>query len=531
MIPSKTRSTAFRRLASAATAVLAAAAPVAARAAGTDIPEQGAVGAARGGAFTADASDATAIYYNPAGLAQRPGFHFALDASLLNHRVEFTRRNPPNPDGSPRRGEAKTSNTAGWFLLPMLAFAYGWTVADHPVGVALGAHGPSAVGRYNFPADYTRYYAAGDIYSQPRCGPGAPEPPACDPEPPTPDGAGRYPSDPRRFAPQRYTLIKNDLLVLYPTLSVAAELLRRTEERPLWVHGGASLQYVVSHLQFSQALFDGVPLMFPDTNGPVTMAEEDPGLDTVVSINASGRPTITGNLGVLAGWSDRVQVGAYLRPGYRLFANGTLKLQLSRLAQGLKTVVNGDQMGLALNFPLIFRFGVLVRPLSGLSVEADFVVEGWSALRDITLTPRDITVDVGGAGNPQPVKEILVEKHLRDAISMRLGAQYAFTLGVPVKLRAGILYDGGAVPEESVGVDFANFERVFLSAGLGVTLFGRVDLDLAFAYALPVVRKVAKSKVTMGHSNADLEPSVVALGDYESSVTHLAVGVHGHFGD
>jgi len=59
------------------------------------IPYQGAAGAGQGEAFTAQADDASALYYNPAGLTQLSGVHSSVGASFVGGGVDFT-----SPTGS-----------------------------------------------------------------------------------------------------------------------------------------------------------------------------------------------------------------------------------------------------------------------------------------------------------------------------------------------------------------------------------------------------------------------------------------------
>ncbi len=497
--------------------ILAALAPSLALAAGTDIPEQGAVGAARGGAFTADASDVSAIFYNPAGLSQHAGFSFGLDVSLLDHKVSFFRRNADGSAGS--KDQVAAENRAGFFFLPMAALSYGLPVAGRTLTFALGAHGPSAVGRYHFPApDYT-----------------------CAEEDTLNKLCKRYEDDPRRKAFSRYTLIDNDLLILYPTLSASMMVLPPSDERPVWIAVGASLHYVVSQMAFRQILFDGLSLGYPDNCqvveteqgpvnkcGPATMREEDPNYDTVASIDVSGKTTFTGSFGALVGVGKKVQVGAYFRPGFKLELDGKLELEMSKFATEVaKAQVSGNAVTLELNLPTIARLGVLFRPIPALAIELDGVYEGWGEFKEIVLTPRDVKFTIGTT--TQDVAPLHIKKNFRDAFSARLGAEYGHTLGVPLKFRAGFIYETAAVPMEQSSVDFAHFDRMFVSAGAGAT-FGRINVDLAFAYGLPVRRTVTDSQVVMGVSQSDTLPAVVGRGDYDSSVLHIAVGVHGHIG-
>ena len=54
---------------------------------------QGAVAAGQGNAFAAQADDASAIHYNPAGLSQVSGVQVVTGSTLLGHSSKFSRMN------------------------------------------------------------------------------------------------------------------------------------------------------------------------------------------------------------------------------------------------------------------------------------------------------------------------------------------------------------------------------------------------------------------------------------------------------
>ncbi len=117
-----------------AVGVVLCAAPERARASGFHIDEQDARATGRAGAVTANPENASAIYYNPAGIATLRGVQIQLGASLIVPSAEFT----------PARGGAATAAKDETFVLPqayvtgrvsdLLALGLGF---NSPFGLAL----------------------------------------------------------------------------------------------------------------------------------------------------------------------------------------------------------------------------------------------------------------------------------------------------------------------------------------------------------------------------------------------------------
>ena len=273
--------------------------PSLAFASGFYMTENGSKALMQGGAFGAEADDVTALVLNPAGLAQLGGLNFAADLELLSHSVSFQRFDPGfDPNNPPASLVSSVSNTAGIFPLPFLGASYGFDVFGHRVSVALGIYGPPGPGKYTFPdPDYTKVN-------------------------------GKYVTNPKKAAPQRYSLIENNIVIVYPTLSVAVEATPR-------MFFGGSLQIMYAQAHFKQAVYSGLVT-------PMRLADEDPLFDSTVTVDATAPPTLTGILGALFKPFDWLAIGFSLRPPIALHASGTLTFNLGEAATGLNTKVTGN---------------------------------------------------------------------------------------------------------------------------------------------------------------------------------------------
>lgn len=175
-------------------AVLGAGAP--GHAAGLEYPEVGTVAQGRAGADAAEPSDGFALQLNPAGLARQSGLRATLDARVAWQRLAFT----------PATGEPAVSNDGQPFVSPAFVVSYGLPRIGPLEGltIALGALGPSAIGKLSYPA------------------------------------AGA----------QRYVLVSNDTSLVYWSGAVAAAINR-------FVAAGVTFQLVRGRARFAQAVWSG----------------------------------------------------------------------------------------------------------------------------------------------------------------------------------------------------------------------------------------------------------------------------------
>ncbi len=457
---------------------------VGASASGFYFGDNGAKALTQGGAFTAQADDASAMQYNPAGFAQQKGFGFLLDGELINHSVSFLRQDPGfDPANPSTKLVTPVNNTGGGFLVPMAGVSYGFSIGPRTLTIGLGVYGPPSVGHYVFPTpNYTTKSSSG----------------ALDP-------------DPRRTAPQRYTLISNDILIYYPTLSIAMDV------HPRFMIG-ASLQLVGSHFKFSQAFYSGL------TN-PTKQVDEDPNYDATVALDLNGRIGFTGVLGLLYKPLDALALGASVRPPVAIHASGTMAFELTDTLKPL-AVVAGNHADFDLTLPLEIRVGARFTPVPKLGVNVDFVYLGWQSVGSFLLTPTDITIAQGG-GAPAAVQPIRIPRNWHSTYSGRVGASYDIVKWVTV--HAGAMYETGASQDRDFAIDFAHPDRLFLTGGVTAHV-GPIDVVAGIAGTPTVTKNVTDSRVLRAQNDTTVTAGVVGAGVYTSGGYTLTLGVRGRFG-
>jgi len=222
-------------LAAGATLTLGAAGP--AWAAGVEHPDVGTVAIGRGGAYAADPDGGLALQYNPAGFARQAGFRATLDANLAWQELTFT----------PAGGGGPVSNGAPPFLAPAAVFSYGAGPVGPLAGLtfAVGATGPTAIGKLSYPA------------------------------------AGA----------QRYALISSDTTIIYWSAALAAAFNR-------FFAAGVTLQLVKGTARFTQAVWSGDSMGTNPAEDAIAHVDVTSGFIPTAVFGVTARPTERVSIGL-----------------------------------------------------------------------------------------------------------------------------------------------------------------------------------------------------------------------------------------
>lgn len=450
-----------------------------------------------GGAFTGLADDLTAIAYNPAGLAKQDGLSALVDMNFLLQNIQFHRQDPGFDPNSPST-LTNNINVTGFQPLPFFSLGYGFKLAGRNLTIAAGLYGPPAVGRVIYPSpNYEK------------------------------DATGKYLESPRKFAPHRYGLLKNDILVFFPSLAVAYDFDK-------YIQVGAVFQLVVSNFKFAQVVYSGL-------STPSRIADEDPFYDNVASVDLNGDLTTTSVLGVMIRPIDQLSFGLSVRPELPIMARGKMTIEQGEAARQLNATVT-DKNGVNCTdasskcdavfpvvLPLEIKVGASVQPVPMLTINADFVYQGWSALKEFVLQPQGVALNIG-SNPPQELADIHSPKKWYDTYSARFGAAVNLGKWVPITLHLGFMYETGSMPDDLINLDFMNFERVFISGGATVALKW-FDIVVG-AYGTPDQTKVVQtSNLLQGTSDPQVQGNPVGVGIYKSGGVGLSIGLRVNLGD
>jgi long-chain fatty acid transport protein len=152
--------------------------------------------------------------------------------------------------------------------------------------------------------------------------------------------------------------------------------------------------------------------------------------------------------------------------------------------------------------PQKLSLGVAFAPIRELELELDANWLGWSSFDQLAL-------QLPGGENT------VVERDWRNTFAFRFGGEY--TVEERWSARAGVIWDQGPVPDDTVDFQLPDVDRVDLTLGVGAAFTKAVRADIAALYVLP-------GKVTTSNSDPYRPP---IKGEYrvDAWVVSLSIGV------
>lgn len=416
-----------------------------ARAGGFEIPDNGTEALGRGGAFVAKASDGSAIYYNPAGLARQRGTHVLANANLYLHGFEFRRAgvfpDDANDEATPWGGRAypAVSNVGGPFLSPLVAATTDFNYFDR---LTLG------VGVFSLPVIGNRTFPLGV------------------------DGAP---------SASRYDFVQSKTSFLMPTLAAGFRV-------TTWLDVGLSGHLVLAN-------FDQTTVSSNDFGAEICKNAEFQPCDSRNNLVASAT-AFSATLGALVRPSESVGFGLAFRPPITLSANGTVTpvspaVGDAELEPGAAT--------LATQLPWMARLGgryvAVEERVERYDLELDITYEAWGTAQGLGPIIR-----IPSLGTFKNIEQI-VQHRYRDTFSVRGGGAYNVdALGGIFSLRGGAYYDAPATDFGATRVDYDTLAKVAGTFGLGFQ-YGAFRFDLSYAAVASIPRGVGDGTGTLQPTN------------------------------
>lgn len=435
--------------------------PVAAFAAGFEIPENGALPLARGGSTAGVVNTAYGVAFNPAGLSLIDGLDVRVDARFVNHDVGFKR------GFEDRWDEAR--NTAGVFTAPFFTAAYGREFEFGRVGFGIGAFGVAGVGSYKY----------------------------LDPSEGSDEETGH-----------RYATLGTDTLIMYPSVALSYAYKK-------WLSVGVTFQSVYADISLRQSML-GVRLdnmESSDVDVIIGIDVKDSFTPTalfgVVSepieglrLHANFRPTVRlnpeGKLSIAPGESieSLVTIGG----------PQTTKLELV-LPPTARLGAFYDQTHFGVGFDLVYE---------GWSAQKEFILTPDVTISQMGSAPEGLPAQ----HIPKNWKDSFGARVGGTYKALRPATSGDFSVDV----HAGGLFETNAIPSEYQSLDYVTGDRIGGSLGftLGYKGFALTASWLQYA---PVTMKITDSKVERSEASPGDPAVIIGNGTYTSNAWIAGVGL------
>lgn len=193
-------------------------------------------------------------------------------------------------------------------------------------------------------------------------------------------------------------------------------------------------------------------------------------------------PAFGYNLGVMYSPMEEVTLGFTYRSSIEAEFEGDA--QFNNLTVGFPAEAQG---GTKIEFPASYVIALNVKPLSNLTLEADYLWFGWSSYDELIINfDRDVPA-LGG-------RTIVNPRNYEDTYQIRFGAEYG-QFGVEgLTLRAGIGFDENPIPERDVDPTLPDSDRIEFSGGLTYAVNDHIEIDAAYIFIRANQREVENTQ-------------------------------------
>lgn len=387
-------------------------------AAGFRLPEAGAKAMGMGFAFTAQADDPSAIYFNPAGLTQLKGQNVMVGVTYVRENgAEFT-------------GLTPVDNNVPFTL-------GGFTNQKSETQKSLNFYIPNAY--------YTRTTNSGNV----AYGVGIF----------VPFGLGQeYNNKNTSIFRNQITKIDLQTVVVNPTIAFKINEFLSVGAGIDWMYGKAEL----AKTPWNPAL---VPVAL---NG------------NVYNLDLEGDGDAWGyNFGILLKPTPNLRIGANYRSPFTLeIKDGDVNL--TNINPAVQAAFGGSSFSTkgsaTIKMPATFALGVSYT-MDRLTVNADADWTFWHSFETLPITFANPVPGPGGTFLLPPTS--ISPKAWQDVVAFRIGAEYRVT--DPLALRVGFVYDPTPVPAATMGPELPDSTRLNYMVGAGYKV-GPWTIDGAFMY-------------------------------------------------
>lgn len=477
-----------------------------------------------GGAWgTPGATNPSALWWNPAGIAVGGGHQYLIEAAPVSANVGYDRKNPNYGEGTDLFGEPAEYNYGGkdeiqfGGVVPFIGASSDFTVKGLGIGAAL--YVPTARGGV----------------SQTKNGPG------------------------------RYHLKDGNIQSIHAALGGGYHI---AEMVAVGVSGAYTMNTweAVTDVETLSSLHDGINDIFPDSSPYQDWMIEDLDYSGTTDFSKMEKNVLTFGAGIyITPMGEKLGISLGYHHGYRLDYEGDVKLDLGcppefdgigRLGATSKGICDVTMKGkgtIGYNLPSRINLGVVLQPIDKLRLEVMGSYVMWSAFTDYDITTDissdqvDITSTSCDEGNEEACERVEEDKaETADLVSQN--RQWArdnrntFWVGVDGKMKVHklftvggrVFYDRSAIPSNVKSTNNYDLNTLGLMALAAVTPHKAAGIGLSYTRHQMFAQTVNDSSFAV-----DVDPEERANdrifypsadGTYTGGINRFAVSVTGQIG-
>jgi len=461
-----------------------------------------------GGAWgTPGATNPSALWWNPAGLAVGGGHQYLVEGAPMFANVGYDRTNPDYGEGTDLLGTEADYNYGGQDEIK-----FSGVVPFLGVSSSLGVDGLGLGAALFVPT------ARGGVQQ-------------------TQDGPGRY------------HLIEGDIQSIHASLGGAYHI---ADFVALGLSGAYTMNSweAKTDIETLSALHDGINELLPGTSPYQDWMFEDPNYSGRLNFDSLHKNVFTFGAGIyVTPLGDKLGISLGYQHGYRLDYEGDVKISLGcppdidaigRFAaesRGICDVTLNGKSFIGYNLPSRLNFGVVVQPIEKIRLEAMGAYVMWGVFSDYdiqTSVPRS-EIELENDETAEETAE-LVSQNRQWARDNRntfwLGVDGKFKVHKLFTLGARVFYDRSAIPSSTKSTNNYDLNTLGLMGLAAVTPFDAFGVGLSYTR-----HQMFSQTVTDSAFNLSLEdrandrvyyPS--ANGTYTGNINRIALNISGQFG-
>ncbi|MFI3289932.1 MAG: outer membrane protein transport protein [Rikenellaceae bacterium] len=230
-----------------------------------------------------------------------------------------------------------------------------------------------------------------------------------------------------------------------------------------------------------------------------------------VEISGDSEVKVGVNIGALYNINDKWSIGASYRTNMMMeVTEGETAVSyynevMQEILSSTTSALEGANFSASLPLPATFTIGATYYPTEQWTISADLQLTEWN-------TYDALNVDFV----PEGAADQNAEKNYKDALAVRLGAQY--DLCKSFTARAGLYYDGSPVEDDFLSPETPSTSKLGYTCGVSIRPISKLSIDLAYAYISSLGGERTDCSCPCTYYGA-------FAGDYEATANVVSVGL------